>query len=133
MFNELISSLIDLRYQAKNAHWNCKGMLFYQFHLLFDRIYEDYEEIIDRLAERSVGMGGRVTGTTHQLVSILGDQPLEISAIALATDLLDKINQVRDINIGYLTEINDLTTQAQLTDVQEILDRHKFLLESSLT
>lgn len=130
----LIANLINLRYQAKNAHWNCKGMLFYQFHLLFDRIYEEYEDIIDRLAERYVGAGNRVSGTIDQAskISTINDQTDLISALDLAGDLLSKIKQVSSENIALMAEEKDQANLNIMADLQEILYRHIYLLESSL-
>jgi DNA-binding ferritin-like protein len=35
--NLVLATAIDLRSQAKQAHWNTKGPEFYARHLLFDR------------------------------------------------------------------------------------------------
>lgn len=45
---------IYLMYQ--NCHWQCKGLSFYQDHLLFQRLYEGVLEDIDATAEKIVGV-----------------------------------------------------------------------------
>ena len=135
--NQTVVNLIDLRYQAKNAHWNCKGTLFYEFHLMFDRIYDDYEDLVDRCAERLVGLGGRVMGTVSQVSndSNLSDQPELISSLDLAADLLSKVKEVKSINntnIDTLLAANEQVTANLLMTVGETLDTHIFLLSSSL-
>jgi DNA-binding ferritin-like protein len=40
---------------SRLAHWNIVGTDFYQFHLLFERIYETVEEKVDVLAEQARG------------------------------------------------------------------------------
>jgi DNA-binding ferritin-like protein len=41
---------------SRLAHWNSEGLDFYQFHLLFERIYGIVEEKVDLLAEQARGM-----------------------------------------------------------------------------
>lgn len=134
MFNELLSNLIALRYIAKNAHWGCSGFLFYQFHKLFDRIYKEYEDIIDRLAEAIRSDGIKVLGNVNQVaaLSTLGDQLDSPSALELAQDLLDKINKVIVQNDEIAAAIQDQAILNILADLAELLKNHKYLLESSL-
>lgn len=37
--------------KSANFHWNTEGQLFYELHLLFERIYTEVYEIIDDYAE----------------------------------------------------------------------------------
>lgn len=38
-------------------HWQASGPLFYQDHLLFERLYSTVNGVIDGLAEKAVGLG----------------------------------------------------------------------------
>jgi starvation-inducible DNA-binding protein len=38
--------------KAQNFHWNVEGPLFYQHHLLFERIYDEVYDSIDTFAEQ---------------------------------------------------------------------------------
>jgi DNA-binding ferritin-like protein len=40
-------------------HWQTRGDTFYGDHLLFQRLYEESTELVDRVAERAVGAGNR--------------------------------------------------------------------------
>jgi DNA-binding ferritin-like protein len=42
---------------SRLAHWNIEGSDFYQFHLLFERIYGMVDEKVDGLAEQARGLG----------------------------------------------------------------------------
>lgn len=42
---------------SRLAHWNTVGPDFYQYHLLFERIYGIVEENVDVLAEQARGVG----------------------------------------------------------------------------
>jgi DNA-binding ferritin-like protein len=43
--------------KSQNYHWNTVGRVFYQDHLLFERIYTEVEEIIDPFAEIFASVG----------------------------------------------------------------------------
>lgn len=40
----------------RSAHWQVRGDTFYGDHLMFERMYEDIDDEIDRMAERIVAM-----------------------------------------------------------------------------
>lgn len=65
LLNAELANAIDLRLQAKQAHWNVRGPHFYQLHLLFDKVYGDAEEFVDDIAERATALGGIVEGTAE--------------------------------------------------------------------
>lgn len=56
IFSDLIAKLrlISLYYQT--AHWTVKGTLFYQDHLLFERLYNAVNAEIDEVAEKAIGL-----------------------------------------------------------------------------
>ncbi len=58
MWIELLSKLRTLALYYQTAHWSVKTSLFYQDHLLFERLYNTVNEEIDGLAERAVGTEG---------------------------------------------------------------------------
>ena len=47
---------------VQSAHWSAKGRNFYEDHLLFERVYNAFNGLIDELAEKAVGMSkdGRI-------------------------------------------------------------------------
>jgi starvation-inducible DNA-binding protein len=65
MLNQTLADATDLMTQVKVAHWNVKGMNFYQLHLLFDEIAETLEAHIDIVAERATSLGGEATGSVR--------------------------------------------------------------------
>ncbi len=66
LLNVRLADAIDLRSQAKVAHWNVKGSDFIALHKLFDEIAGDVDEYVDLLAERAVQLGGVAEGTVRQ-------------------------------------------------------------------
>jgi starvation-inducible DNA-binding protein len=56
--NQLLADTITLRDLYKKHHWQLAGPTFYQLHLLFDKHYEEQNELVDAIAERIQVLGG---------------------------------------------------------------------------
>jgi starvation-inducible DNA-binding protein len=56
--NQLLADVITLRDLYKKHHWQVAGPTFYQLHLLFDKHYEQQNELVDAIAERIQLLGG---------------------------------------------------------------------------
>jgi starvation-inducible DNA-binding protein len=96
IMNKKLASSLDMYSQAKFAHWNVKGMNFYQLHLVFDATAKVIFKQIDPIAERITQLGGVANGTVRQsaessaiaaypVESISGPEHLVALANALGT------------------------------------------------
>ena len=56
--NQTLADTITIRDMYKKAHWQVAGHTFYQLHLLFDKHYEEQDELVDQIAERIQLLGG---------------------------------------------------------------------------
>jgi len=56
--NQLLADTITLRDLHKKHHWQVAGPTFYQLHLLFDKHYDEQNELVDAIAERIQLLGG---------------------------------------------------------------------------
>src|SRR5689334_11777373 len=56
--NQTLADTITLRDLYKKHHWQVAGHTFYQLHLLFDKHYEEQNELVDKIAERIQLLGG---------------------------------------------------------------------------
>lgn len=56
--NQVLADTITIRDMYKKHHWQVAGHTFYQLHLLFDKHYEEQNELVDILAERIQRLGG---------------------------------------------------------------------------
>jgi starvation-inducible DNA-binding protein len=56
--NQLLADTMTLRDLYKKHHWQVAGPTFYQLHLLFDKHYEQQNELVDAIAERVQLLGG---------------------------------------------------------------------------
>jgi starvation-inducible DNA-binding protein len=55
--NQLLADTITLRDLYKKHHWQVAGHTFYQLHLLFDKHYNEQNELVDTIAERIQSLG----------------------------------------------------------------------------
>ena len=83
VLNARLADCIDLETQTKQAHWNVKGLQFFQVHEMLDTLRDDLDEYNDTMAERVAQLGGTPLGTTQTTIksSSLPPYPTEISAI----------------------------------------------------
>jgi len=70
--NQLLADTMTIRDLYKKSHWQVDGPTFYQLHLLYDKHYEEHDELVDSIAERiqllggiSLAMAADVAETTH--------------------------------------------------------------------
>ena len=66
VLQERLGDALDMYSQAKFAHWNVKGVNFYQLHLVFDSVADAVFPQIDQIAERLTQLGGVANGTVRQ-------------------------------------------------------------------
>jgi starvation-inducible DNA-binding protein len=56
--NQILADTATLRDLYKKHHWQVSGPTFYQLHLLYDKHYEEQNELVDMVAERIQMLGG---------------------------------------------------------------------------
>jgi len=56
--NQILADTMSLRDLYQKHHWQVAGPTFYQLHLLFEKHYNELNEIVDQLAERIQTLGG---------------------------------------------------------------------------
>lgn len=108
-FCTLLSKLRLLAMYYQTAHWQVKGSLFYQDHLLFERLYNAVNEEIDGVAERAVGFtGDRSTVNLNESLKLMAEASIKLpfecsenihyvtAALALEKDLLDYLEKNQD-------------------------------------
>jgi len=65
--NQLLADTMTLRDLYKKHHWQVAGPTFYQLHLLFDKHYEEQNELVDTIAERIQLLGGVSLAMAHDV------------------------------------------------------------------
>lgn len=138
LLNTRLADASDLKSQAKQAHWNVKGMNFFQLHELFDQVATTVEGHIDLIAERITTLGGTAHGTVRQAAqkSSLSEYPLEITdgtahVDALSTALADFGKRVRS-NIDESSKLGDQDTADLFTEVSREIDKQLWFVEAHI-
>jgi starvation-inducible DNA-binding protein len=133
-----LADAIDLKSQAKQAHWNVKGMNFIALHELFDQVATEVELHIDTIAERITTLGGTALGTIRVAAqqSNLSEYPHEITdgnshVEALSSALADFGKLVRK-NIDEATDLGDADTADLFTGVSRDIDKSLWFVEAHL-
>lgn len=100
--NQILADTMTIRDMYKKHHWQVTGPTFYQLHLLFDKHYEEQDELIDEIAERiqllggvSIAMAADVAETTsiHRPPKGREEVPVQISRLLEAHEIV--IREVR--------------------------------------
>ncbi|KXJ98381.1 MAG: DNA-binding ferritin-like protein [Acidobacteria bacterium OLB17] len=136
ILNQRLADAADLKSQAKQAHWNVKGMSFIALHELFDRVAGEVDPMADEIAERITSLGGTALGTVRVAAqnSELPEYPLEISdgadhVDALSTALAEFGRRVR-ADIDKTEELGDADTADLFTSVSRSIDKLLWFVEA---
>lgn len=138
LLNQTLAATLDLKTQTKQAHWNVKGMDFYQLHELFDEMATELEEYTDMVAERVTALAGTAMGTARIAAanSILPEYDLDaVGGVAHVTALADRYaayaKHLREA-IGTSEEYNDADTADLYTEISRTIDKRLWFLEAHL-
>ena len=138
LLNARLADAIDLKTQAKQAHWNVKGPHFIGLHELFDQVATAVEAHVDLIAERVTALGGTALGTARVVAqkSTLSEYPLEIvdgtaHVDALSTAMADFGKKVRK-GIDDTDELGDADTADLFTEVSREIDKLLWFVEAHI-
>jgi len=97
--NQLLADTITLRDLYKKHHWQVSGHTFYQLHLLFDKHFEEQNELVDTIAERIQSLGGISIAMAHDVAEMTliprppkgrEEVPVQISRLLHAHEIILK-------------------------------------------
>ena len=138
LLNQTLAAVLDLKTQAKQAHWNVKGMNFLQLHELFDAMAIELEGFVDLVAERVTTLGGVAMGTARiaSEKSILAEYDLSaVSGKEHVTALADRYGifarHLREA-IASTEQLGDADTADLYTEVSRAIDMRLWFLEAHL-
>jgi starvation-inducible DNA-binding protein len=138
MLNARLADVIDLKTQAKQAHWNVKGSHFIGLHELFDQVSVAAEAHTDLIAERITALGGTAFGTARVVAqnSTLPEYPLEIvdgtaHVEALSTAMAEFGKKTR-ANIDDADKLGDKNTADLFTEVSREVDKLLWFVEAHI-
>jgi starvation-inducible DNA-binding protein len=138
LLNARLADTVDLKTQAKQAHWNVKGIQFLQLHELFDSIAGHLEEASDLLAERVTALGGTALGTARLVAATSSLKEYDLNATtgeqhlrALAKGLGALANAARTA-IDKSDQLGDKATADLFTEIVRQADKDLWFLEAHL-
>lgn len=138
MLNQQLADIIDLRMQAKQAHWNVRGPRFIGLHELFDKVAEDLAELADEIAERCSQFGAQVSGTVQAVVKasrlapypdgiVTGREHVEALSSSLAKFCASTRAAIEEAD-----DADDTGTEDLLTGVSLKVDKLLWMVEAHL-
>jgi len=137
--NQLLADTITLRDLYKKSHWQVAGPTFYQLHLLYDKHYEEQNDIVDKIAERiqllggiSLAMAADIAETTQIERPPRGREevPVQISRLLDAHQIV--IRQCRTLAKRAQTIGDDGTNDLVISDVLRTNELQQWLLNEHL-
>jgi starvation-inducible DNA-binding protein len=138
MLNQHLADTLDLHAQVKQAHWNVKGMNFYQLHLLFDELATELQGFVDLVAERVTTLGGIAMGTVRIAAnaSVLPEYPLwAIDGKEHIEALVERYSQYASrvrTAIDDSDALGDKDTADLYTEISRAIDMRLWFLEAHL-
>jgi len=123
--------------KAQNFHWNCEGPLFYQLHLLFERIYEEVYGSIDTFAEqlRALQVYTPASLAKFSMLTKVEDENSVPGFEDMLRELLadsDRMAEIFKITFAMAEQNNDHGLSNFLADRQDAHKKHSWMLRASL-
>lgn len=137
--NQVLADTICIRDMYKKHHWQVVGHTFYQLHLLFDKHYEEQNELIDILAERvqrlggiALAMGADVAEETKIERPPRGreEAPVQISRLLEAHEII--LKECRQFAKDADENGDDGTNDVLVSDVIRTNERHVWFISEHL-
>jgi starvation-inducible DNA-binding protein len=135
----LLADALELGLQAKQAHWNVRGMSFVALHELFEQTAGVAFEHADLLAERIVQLGGDAPGSSRRVTARtrLGEYPSntydgKAHVEALAQAMAKFAAEGRQV-IDRAAAAGDAVTSDIATEIVRASDKSLWMLEAHLT
>ncbi len=138
ILNQTLAETLDLATQTKQAHWNVKGVHFYQLHLLFDELASELTELVDEFAERITTLGGTAMGTIRMAgrASTLPEYPSDITEgmdhVAALADRFAQYAKAVRAEMEHTGDLGDADTQDLYTEASRLVDKRLWFLEAHL-
>ncbi len=138
LLNQQLADATDLFTQTKQAHWNVKGMNFFQLHELFDTLAKVPRKQADLLAERATALGGMALGTVRMAAenSTLPEYPQETvedeKVVNVMAERWAAYAASTRAAIRRSAELDEPSTEDLFTQLSREIDESLYFLESHL-
>lgn len=111
------ASVFALYLKSANFHWNVEGADFYQYHKLFQKVYDDVYESIDPLAEHLRAIGTYVPATLGRITELS-----EVSDVARVPSALEMVKELHDDNAKVIESLTASFAEAEKHNMQGLMN-----------
>lgn len=138
LLNQQLADSLDFYSQAKQAHWNVKGMNFIALHELFDQVADAVIEMVDNIAERVTALGADAQGTVRMAAanSTLPEFPGDLdSGEAFVQVMVERAGAFANSNRKAATtalEAGDEATGDLFVEITREMDKLLYFLEAHI-
>lgn len=135
LLNREVANFAVLYTKLHQYHWNVKGVRFYQFHALFEKLYDEMTENMDVVAERILMLEG-------QPLSKISDY-LQFTTIKEGSNNETDMQMINQIIYDFTTideelkeaikvgqDLGDEVTVDILIGIDSALQKHLWMLKS---
>lgn len=136
--NQQVSNFSVLYVKLHRYHWFVQGQQFFELHEKFQSLYEEASEIVDEIAERVLAIQGKPVATMEKYLhettlkeAEADDEPSEM--LMVLHNNFKQINE--EIKQGRILceKHDDVVSADMLTHLQGKLEKHQWMLRSTLT
>jgi len=135
LLNREVSNFALLYTKLHQYHWNVKGVRFYQFHALFEKLYEEVTENMDIIAERVLMLEGQPVASLSDYLKYtsleegLGNET-DMQMINQIIYDFTTIDEELKETIKVAQELVDEVTVDVLIGIDSALQKHLWMLKS---
>jgi starvation-inducible DNA-binding protein len=121
--NARLADAVDLQLQCKYAQWNVKGSDFVALHEFFNQVHEDVGHYADRIAARTVQLGGIANFTEHvvptwaHLAEFNAENAGERAFVQTLASALASFGKFADQARDSCYELGDVVTAETFTEI----------------
>lgn len=123
--------------KAQNFHWNVEGMLFQQFHALFETIYDEVYDNIDAFAEniRKAKAYTPASLSRFSMLSVVEDETQVLEPSQMCAELLADAEKLAELH-KILFKLSEESGEYGLSDFiagrQDAFRKHAWMLRATL-
>ncbi len=134
---QTLTELQQLQLQAKQAHWNASGTLYYPLHLLLQEHYEGLSKYADTIAERLLAVGASADGRANTIVRTSGVPEIpggfldDAQILAWFTNAYKRVGEEVHAAIKATEEV-DPTTSNLLQEVEHGIAKYQWQMRAQL-
>ena len=133
----LLGSTFTIYFKTQSMHWNVEGPDFYQYHKLFQKIYEGIYETVDTIAEYIRTLDSYAPATLSRMceLSCIEEQPkiprAELMVAELCSDMC-KMKEVINSVFKCASECGVENIANYMAELLDIYTKYEWFLRSTL-